>query len=306
METIDAVINQYFQLIMSENDGRFSPAEQKLSDVFLDGLDLDDRVSIEARKHDLKERFSIIHSFLKSKSCQVVVDAGCGIGNQAILFSLLGVNKVIGVDILQERLELAKKRKVFFENHLKRKLDIDFTCDDIFKVIANSKMDMIYCKDSLSHIHPLEKFIDLITNSLREGGLIVVEEPNVLKPSIFYNAYKQHYKKTGKFHFGTRMVLNPSSGELVTLALERRFRPGGLKKMLEQGGLSCLSISRTGGWLVPKATVSKMGKSYSIELLRVLQGIEHSISHVPVANIFFRSFLLIAQKSSEHSGEKVK
>ena len=300
MKTIDAVIDQYFELITSENDGRFSSAEKKIYDIFLDGLDLDDRVSIEAKRYDLREKFGIIDSFLQSRGSQVVVDAGCGIGNQAILLSLLGVNKVIAVDILPERLEIAKKRKAFFEDHLKRKLGIDFMCDDIFKVIAKTGIHMIYCKDSVSHIHPLEEFIDLATNSLQEQGLLVVDEPNVFNPSIFYGTYKQYYKKTGKFHFWTRDVLNPSTGQLVTLAVERLIRPGRLKKMLWSRGLLCVHISRLGGWLIPKTTISKMIQSHSIEITKVINGIEHSISHIPFANIFFHSFLLIAQKTSGH------
>lgn len=51
----------------------------------------------------------MIGLILHSPNTPRLLDAGCGLGSEAILFSLLGA-KVIGVDLDEERLEVARAR----------------------------------------------------------------------------------------------------------------------------------------------------------------------------------------------------
>lgn len=82
-------------------------------------------------------------------------------------------------------------------------------------------------------------------------------------------------------------------------AVERVIRAGSLKKMLAQRHFSCLKISRIGGWLMPKTTIAKMSKTHSMDIIKLLMKIEKLISHVPIMNLFFSSFLLVAQKDGK-------
>ncbi len=296
MNTTDAAVDLFYTLMIKENEVLFTPKEQSIYDVFLDGLSLCDALSIEARKDDLKARLKAITDCFQITDERVLLDAGCGIGHQSLLFSLLGAKKVIGIDIIEERLKIAQKRKSFFEDYLNCKLNIDFINDDIYRIIDNYRFDMIYCKDAISHIHPLESFIEKSSHSLKNNGVFIIEEPNQYNPFRLYSTLTQHYKATGTFKYYTSEVINPVSGESVVMAEERLISSRELKCLLRQNSFSLRHLSWGGGWLIPKSTIARLGKSRSFKILKGLERAESFFSHVPVINLFFGSFLLIAEK----------
>ena len=58
----------------------------------------------------------VIHLFKNVKKGRKILDAGCGLGTEAILCGILG-GKVTGIDIQEKRINLAKKRLIYYEKN---------------------------------------------------------------------------------------------------------------------------------------------------------------------------------------------
>ena len=89
------------------------------------------------------------------------LDAGCGVGSESILCSLLGGN-VIGIDI-SSRLDVAKKRISYYEDRFNATLNIDFLQKSVW-----------------AHAFDCKKEIDLLRGffniSKKDIRLLIVEE----------------------------------------------------------------------------------------------------------------------------------
>jgi len=64
-------------------------------------------------KNLYQNRLHYITNLLLSLRSPLILDAGCGLGSEALLFSSLGA-KVVDVDLNEERLKVAEKRKPSF------------------------------------------------------------------------------------------------------------------------------------------------------------------------------------------------
>jgi len=62
-----------------------------------------------------------------------ILDLGCGMGTQALLFALLGAD-VVAVDLDEEALSILAARKAFYETRSGRKLAIETHCGDAFRL----------------------------------------------------------------------------------------------------------------------------------------------------------------------------
>ena len=69
-----------------------------------------------------------------------LLDAGCGLGTEAIYFANLGI-KVLGIDLNQEFVEKAQKRKKYYENKFNKLLNIDFKAANIFNLNEENYFD---------------------------------------------------------------------------------------------------------------------------------------------------------------------
>ncbi|WP_418626577.1 class I SAM-dependent methyltransferase [Anaerosinus sp.] len=78
---------------------------------------------------------------------------------------------VIGVDLSPNDIEFAKKNNS----------NIQFFCMDAFEILKKEKFDVIISKDVMEHIdkNKQEVFVDKIYNSLNEGGIAIIQVPNM-------------------------------------------------------------------------------------------------------------------------------
>ena len=116
----------------------------------------------------------------KLKHCpNAVLDFGCGIGsNTPYLLSLDGVESVLGVDISNQSLEIARK-----VNKTDR---AEFLALNQYR--PSEEKDLIFTNGVFHHI-PLEHragAIDYIYRSLRPGGLFAFWENNPWNPAMRY------------------------------------------------------------------------------------------------------------------------
>lgn len=109
-----------------------------------------------------------------------ILDLGCGLGIQSLIFASFGA-KVVGVDIREEAISLCKKRKAYYEKELKVDLDLEFHhCD--FRLshqrYFNIRFDCLFSMSAFSYITPLEKTVKLISYLLKDDAKIFLYEEN--------------------------------------------------------------------------------------------------------------------------------
>lgn len=136
-----------------------------------------------------------------------ILDIGCGLGMQSLIFASCGA-KVIGIDIREDSISLCKKRKIYYENKLKRNLDLDFVRYDIRYINSNDFYDNFDCAFSMSafsYIRPLQVTASKVASVLKENSKILLYERNknslqslfkekriIASPQETVNEFKSH------------------------------------------------------------------------------------------------------------------
>lgn len=99
-----------------------------------------------------------------------ILDCGCGMGYDAMLFGLLG-SKVIAVDIHEPSIYIALKLHELYMQRYPR-LDVSIKHRDIFSFFEENQanfrhyFDIIWITEAISHIHPLEDFLIMVSSFL--------------------------------------------------------------------------------------------------------------------------------------------
>lgn len=110
-----------------------------------------------------------------------ILEIGCGEGGNLLPFLDMGCTKVVGVDILENKIENAK---AYFDGH-ELSEHIEFICEDIYRLEDLGQFDVIFMRDVIEHIHDQERFMAFA---------------------------KRFLKPTGKFFFGFPPWYNPFGG----------------------------------------------------------------------------------------------
>jgi|GEM_PF-5364171 len=108
-----------------------------------------------------------------------VLDIGCGVGTQAILFAMLG-SDVQAIDFSDEQLEVARKRRSLYEKILSNPLSIKFSKVDItdvdFKDLGT--FDIMYSHACISRHLSADEIFSKLKNVLNGEGLIILKNAN--------------------------------------------------------------------------------------------------------------------------------
>ena len=105
-----------------------------------------------------------------------ILDIGCGFGRESILFAKKGAI-VTGMDISDKSIEFARKR--IFEEKLG---NINFETLNIDDLAYADFFDVVFCRGSLHHFPDVPKVIDKAYDSLKSGGIMIVQEPKSENP----------------------------------------------------------------------------------------------------------------------------
>ncbi|MEO0263133.1 MAG: class I SAM-dependent methyltransferase [candidate division WOR-3 bacterium] len=131
------------------------------------GVDIKD---YERRVKFYKRRFGKI---LPENKDSLILDLGCGEGFFLYFMEKLGYNKLYGVDLSKEEIEIAQK-------YLKKTILIN---EDLFNFLKNInlKFDFILMDNILEHFEKEEIFevLELVYNRLKYKGKIVISVPNI-------------------------------------------------------------------------------------------------------------------------------
>jgi SAM-dependent methyltransferase len=156
-----------------------------------------------------------------------VLDAGSGFGTYAMLFAAAGA-EVVGADLRPDRLEAAASRITFCRRSLG--LDLPVRCARADLTAAwEADYDLVWVYNALSHIDPLERFLDELRRHLTPGGVLVGGDIN--------GAHPGHLRRLAGLREDVHQEYVAPDGQRSAYAVERAFSPGELRRELRSHGL---------------------------------------------------------------------
>jgi len=120
--------------------------------------------NIEVKSEDDKYLMDTLSKNLEGKS---VLDLGCGNGRYSELFCKFGAEKVIALDLSEEMINEAQKRKV--KNGLTQLKLIRADINDM--PLAKHRFDLVFSRFSLMYGKKLDSIIEKIGHILKDKGL---------------------------------------------------------------------------------------------------------------------------------------
>ncbi|MFC1649096.1 class I SAM-dependent methyltransferase [Patescibacteria group bacterium] len=137
---------------------------------------------------DVAARYAFAAAFCKNKS---VLDVGSGLGQGAMFLADSGAKNVLGIDYDSDTVRHASA--------VNESSKVKFRCleaIDIGKI--KRKFDVVLAFEILEHLEKddVRKFVNLLSNSLAEGGILLLTTPNGAKTDYVlgkpYNPYHVH------------------------------------------------------------------------------------------------------------------
>lgn len=123
-----------------------------------------------------KATFNRIKDWLPSDKNSKILDIGCGYGLLLKTFKDAGYKHLIGIDISEEQIEIAKKLYP----------EINFYCLNLISYLkdSNEKYDLVTAFDVLEHLDKEEALttLELIYKRLNENGQLIIQTPNAESP----------------------------------------------------------------------------------------------------------------------------
>jgi SAM-dependent methyltransferase len=142
------------------------------------------------RKSYIFQRYQFIIDSIKKPHASIL-DLGCGYGTTAILLTLLG-HKVHGITLEYYFNEIAPRLK--FWSQYGDFSNLTFEYADLFDFHDKNEMyDYIIAVDTLHHIEPISKGLNILYQMLYKNGEIIICEEN----GSNWIAFLKHFKERG-------------------------------------------------------------------------------------------------------------
>lgn len=229
----------------------------------------------------MNTRLEEIINFISKGNKPKILDVGCGVGNESLLFSHLGAN-VLGIDIDKEKLACALERAEVHDNVLSgRQGECMFECVNLLDLGLENHFDAVWMQESLHHLEPRHEIVDKIPRLIKERGLIVISETNAFNPFVQIVLIKKR---------GLRFVVEfeDQAGNSVAFGNERILTPGHLRRILKEVDLNVLSMRRFR--VLPRFIARAIGSKASRFIEKQLY-----IERVPVFAVHYN---MVAQKNN--------
>ncbi|MBQ6868212.1 MAG: class I SAM-dependent methyltransferase [Clostridia bacterium] len=145
-------------------------AKQNIYDneIFFDGYR-----KLRGKEGNANELFEMpaLFSLLPSLENKRVLDLGCGYGGHCMEFVRMGAERVVGVDISQKMLEIARE-----ENVHEKISYVNMAMEDISAI--DGKFDIAVSSLALHYVEDFEGVVKNIHSLLNEGGMFVFSQEN--------------------------------------------------------------------------------------------------------------------------------
>ena len=140
-----------------------------------------------------------------------VLEIGCGSGYGAHLLNQLRPKSYIGLDLMEEQVELARKNYPGFQFLIQDARDLS--------QFANESKDLVVIFGVLHHIPDWRKVIDEIVRVLKQGGSLFLEEPRGMDIKIFDMFFRWGHPDTD---FGLKALDAHLAKQGLTILRKRR------------------------------------------------------------------------------------
>ena len=134
----------------------------------------------EHAKSDIKNIRKLLNR-TSIKEGEVVLDVACGTGILTPLLYDLTKTRVIGVDISQEMIKIAKQK---YNNNK----NLIFVCEDFINM-KNNKFDKIFIFNAYPHFFEIDKLKNALYDNLKENGEFIIFS------DLSLDAVRKHYEK---------------------------------------------------------------------------------------------------------------
>jgi 2-polyprenyl-3-methyl-5-hydroxy-6-metoxy-1,4-benzoquinol methylase len=155
-----------------------------------------------------------------------VMDAGSGFGTYAMLYAVCGA-EVVGADLRPDRLDAAQRRLDYYGRSTGVSLPVRYERADLTREWAQD-VDLVWVYNALSHIDPLEGFLEQTRAHLRPGGVLVVGDINGGHPA--------HRARLAELRTEVHQEYVAPDGSRHAYAVEREFPPSELRALLVDAG----------------------------------------------------------------------
>lgn len=182
-----------------------------------------------------------------------LLDAGSGMGSEAILAALLGA-EVTGMDLVPFKTDFALSRVPFFQEACRRPLRLQFRTAHVIRHLQESPgYDILWANEAVSHIHPAEDFFKAAYRGLRPGGVLIIADANALNPVARWRASRI---RGGRNWYVHRQTVPQCAAPLDEVAEERLFSSLALPRMLRKEGFRVRRLDMhgfLGSFFLPRA-----------------------------------------------------
>ena len=156
-----------------------------------------------------------------------VLDAGSGFGTFSQLYACMGAH-VVAADLREDRLRVARQRLALFEERTGRRLEVRNQRSDVTQEIGPD-FDLVWVYNAISHIDPVEPFLQGVARRLAPEGVLVIGDINGANP--------RHTRRLDALRDEVHGTFTDDAGVVHRYAHERTFSPQEFKAVLEASGL---------------------------------------------------------------------
>lgn len=163
--------------------------------------------------------FRILQSMKLAEEGQDILEIGCGSGYGAVLLSSLRPRSYVGIDLMQEQIELAQRRDLPGANF------VVMDATDL-RAFENESKDLVVIFGILHHIPTWRRTLEEAYRVLRGGGALFVEEPDSLLIRLFDRTFQ--FRHPDPALFGLDMLEHELTRIGFSLSHRRRLVGFGL------------------------------------------------------------------------------
>ena len=232
----------------------------------------------------------ILDKIKESPGVSRILDAGSGYGTESMLFGFLA-NKVIGVELVSERAEIARSRLPFFRAINRLPLNVEFVNANIFKYLKiPESFGIIWAMEAISHIYPLETFLDLAFERLTRGGKLIISDPNSINPLAWLRSVKIRGSLTHTTH---KRFRDPETHAFVDYGQEKILPYTSLRQLLIDKGFE-IETTQVSGFLCS----SFLPESFrtNVEICRILTRFQRMLMKTPIIRSLGSIYTIVASK----------
>ena len=131
------------------------------------------------RHHFTRNLTKAVNYLFTNTQSPKILDLGCGIGTQSILYAVLGA-EVISTDFNRSALTLLRRRQQFYQQACERELNITIYEANALKFDYNSisPLDGVFSMFAFNMMQPSTELLKKIALAIRPGGRLVIFDGN--------------------------------------------------------------------------------------------------------------------------------